>query len=52
MDAYYIKPDDEDLKQAMDVYTAWLDEQMKAAEQAKEKKPKVNVNPSEMKRTS
>jgi len=34
MDAYYIKPDDNDLKQAMDVYTVWFDEQLEAAEQA------------------
>ena len=32
MDAYYIKPDDEDLKQAIDVYTVWFDEQLEAAE--------------------
>ena len=41
MDAYYIKPDDDDLKQAMDVYTVWYDEQLDAAEHAKEKKCKV-----------
>ena len=37
MDTYYIKPDDDDLKQAMDIYTAWFDEQLEAAEQAEEK---------------
>ena len=33
MDAYYIKPDDNDLKQAMDVFTAWFDKQLEIAEQ-------------------
>ena len=37
MDAYYIKPDDDDLKQAMEVYTAWFDEQLEAAERVEEK---------------
>lgn len=27
MDAYYIKPDDKDLKKAMDIYTVWFEEQ-------------------------
>ncbi len=43
MDAYYIKPDDDDLKQAMEVYTAWFDEQLVAAEQANEKQQKVKI---------
>jgi hypothetical protein len=33
MDVYYIKPDDDDLKQAMDVYTTWFDEQLEATKQ-------------------
>ena len=37
MDAYYLKPDDDDLKRAMAVYTDWFDEQLVAAEQAGEK---------------
>jgi hypothetical protein len=41
MDVYYIKPGDEDLKQAMDVYTVWFDDQLEAVEQAKEKECKV-----------
>ena len=28
MDAHYLKPTDEDLKQAMDKYTVWLDDQL------------------------
>ncbi len=28
MDVYYIKPSNEDLKKAMDKYTAWLDQEM------------------------
>jgi hypothetical protein len=28
MDVYYLKPTDEDLKEAMDRYTAWLDEEL------------------------
>jgi len=28
MDAYYLKPSDEDLKEAMDKYTAWIDAQL------------------------
>jgi len=28
MDAYYIKPDDESLKEAMTKYTEWLDSQL------------------------
>ncbi len=31
MDAYYLKPTDEDLTEAMDRYTAWLDEQLAIA---------------------
>lgn len=41
MDAYYIKPDDEDLKQAMNVYTERFDEQLDAAKHAEEKQPKM-----------
>ena len=43
MDAYYIKPDDDDLKQAMDVYTVWFDEQLEAAKQAEVKELKVKI---------
>jgi len=43
MDVYYIKPDDEDLKQARDIYTAWFDEQLEAAKQANEKQLKVKI---------
>ena len=43
MDTYYIKPDDEDLKQAMDVYTAWFDEQLTDAKHAVEYHPKVKI---------
>ena len=32
-DTYYIKPDDEDLKQAMEFYTVWFDEQLETAKQ-------------------
>jgi len=42
MDAYCIKPDDDDFKQAMDVYTVWFDEQLEAAKQTVEKELKVN----------
>jgi hypothetical protein len=28
MDAYYLKPTDEDLREAMDRYTAWLDKEL------------------------
>jgi hypothetical protein len=41
LDAYYIKPDDDDLKRAMDVYTAWFDEQLEAADRTKESASKV-----------
>ena len=43
MDTYYIKPDDDDLKQAMELYTAWFDEQLDATEHAEEKQPKVKM---------
>lgn len=43
MDVYYIKPDDDDLKQAMDIYTVWFDEELEAAKQAEEKEPKVKI---------
>ena len=43
MDAYYLKPDDDDLKQAMDVYTGWLDEQLESAKQAEEKQPEMKI---------
>ena len=43
MDAFYLKPDEDDLKQAMDIYTAWFDEQLEAAEQAEEKQSKVKI---------
>jgi integrase len=28
MDAYYLKPSDDDLREAMDQYTAWMDDQI------------------------
>ncbi|MEN6438933.1 MAG: site-specific integrase, partial [Syntrophobacter sp.] len=36
MDAFYINPSDGDLKAAMELYTAWLDEQIRAARQTAE----------------
>jgi hypothetical protein len=44
MDAYYIKPDDDDLKRAMEVYTAWFDGQLEVAEQAVEKEQQGNAS--------
>jgi len=35
MDAYYLKPTDEDLIEAMERYTMWLDEQFAGARQRK-----------------
>ena len=43
MNAYYIKPDDDDLKQAMAVYTTWFDEQIEATKQAEEKEAKLKM---------
>ncbi len=40
---YHIKPDNEDLKKAMELYTAWFDEQLEAAMQAEVKEPKVKI---------
>ena len=33
MDAYYLKPTDEDLKEAMDKFTAWIDAQLESVDQ-------------------
>jgi integrase len=38
MDAFYLKPDDDDLKQALDVYTQWFDEQLESEEKGLMKK--------------
>ena len=35
MDAYYLKPTDEDLTEAMSRYTAWMDEQFGGARRRK-----------------
>ncbi|MFH2000184.1 MAG: site-specific integrase [Planctomycetota bacterium] len=34
MDAYYLKPTDDDLRQAMDKYTAWIDAQLQFLDQS------------------
>ena len=33
MDAHYLRPKDEDLKQAMDSYTTWIDDQISNVDQ-------------------
>jgi hypothetical protein len=43
MDRYYLAVDDESLKQAMELYTEWLDEQLEAARQAEEEESKVKI---------
>jgi len=47
MDAYYLKPSDEDLKAAMDQYTTWMDAQIANVTQAVTQTAK-RVNPAEL----
>jgi hypothetical protein len=41
MDAYYMAPDDESLKKAMDKYTRWLDDQIAKVDQGVDQKDKT-----------
>jgi hypothetical protein len=47
MDAYYLKPGDEDLKAAIDKYTTWMDAQIASGPQNGPQEAK-RVNPSEL----
>ena len=40
MDVHYMAPDDETLKQAMDKYTRWIDDQIANVDQSVDQEPK------------